>query len=473
MSTHGRFIIALLLLSAFAAGSHYLHSLLSIGAAYKAKVLCSGVFVSHRPANSVLNIDLAADDLASLRHIDAKIDYGRSAVAAGFPGLIEHTARYRPGLGCTLAAPDTELLPIAVGTGPAQGTESLVSPLGKHDALESILDWAFAEPDPEHPRRTRAVVILHGGRIVAERYAPGFDAETPLAGWSMAKGAMNALAGLLVGEGRLALSTPVDAPEWRTSGDPRQAITLGHLLNMESGLEFSEDYGNPLQDVTYMLLREPDAAGYSARKPLQVPPGTRWHYASGTTNILSRLIRKTVGEAEYPGFPRRALFEPLGMDSAVLEPDASGTFVGSSFMYATARDWAKLGQLYLQDGIWNGRRLLPDGWVRYTVTPAARAPNREYGAHFWLRLDDAAAYPLPPDAFHASGFEGQQLSIIPSRRLVIVRLGLTRHAEAWRRGEFVSRVVEAVDGDTGRKTAVPRPGGLNGPVRLSKSLENC
>ncbi len=218
---------------------------------------------------------------------------------------------------------------------------------------------------------------------------------------------------------------------------------------MTSGLAFNEDYGDPQQDVTYMLLQVGDTAGYAADKPLQDQPGRTWHYSSGTTNIISAILRRIVGDASYQTFPRRALFEPLGMRSTVIEPDAAGTFVGSSFMYATARDWAKLGQLYLQDGVWNGRRLLPEGWVRYTTKPAPHAPDGVYGAHFWLKIppeyrssDDLA---LPDDAFHAVGHEGQFLTIIPSQRLVIVRLGLARYPGAWEHDRFVRLVLRAVE----------------------------
>jgi len=286
---------------------------------------------------------------------------------------------------------------------------------------------------------------------------------------------MNALVGILVGQGSLDLAAPAYVPEWQgvaedagftfgfaspsppaplpqgegsKNDDPRRAITLDQLMRMVSGLEFSEESGKPLGDVTRMLMREADAAAYAASKPLQAMPGTRWAYASGTTNIISRLIRAKLGDAEYHRFPRMALFGPLGMSSAVLETDPSGTFVGSSFLYATARDWARLGQLYLQDGVWEGRRILPDGWVAYSARPTA---DKRYGAHFWLDIQaehesSDPEKPLPEDAFHAMGYEGQCVSIIPSKRLVVVRLGLTREPSAWRQDRFVNKVVAAMGG---------------------------
>jgi hypothetical protein len=461
MRIHRRTSLPLLGLAlglSLAVGLYYAHALLTMGAAYKAKVLCSGVFVARRPAEAVLAVDLAADDLAPLASFDADVDPANQTATASFAGLFRRTALFRPGFGCTLLTSGGAGLPsfpAPTGWQPDSHGNANIStgvdaapaaPLPSKDKvrLNATLDRAFAEPDPARLRRTRAVVVVQDGRIVAERYAPGFDAATPLAGWSLAKTAMNALVGVLVGEGRLSLSAPVLAPEWATSGDARRAITLDHLLRMESGLRFTEEPGDPLQDVTAMLFREPDAAAFAARKSLQAPPGTRWHYASGATNILSRMIRATLGEAEYAALPKRALFGPLGMDSAVIEQDASGTFVGSSFMHATARDWAKLGRLLAQDGVWEGRRILPEGWVAHTATPAPGDPERRYGAHVWLKLDGGGDSPLPGDAFHGVGFEGQYLTVIPSRKLVVVRLGLTRHGEAWRQGDFVGEVLGAL-----------------------------
>lgn len=428
--------------------SYYALRLASIGAAYKVKTLCSGVFVANREPASMLNIDLAADDLSILRLIDTKVDYASKQVTADFLGIIKRKAIYRPGLGCFLAYDLVREL-----SGDKAATAIAVSPIMPEEydhKFNTALDWAFSEPDSTRLRRTRAVVILHNGKIVAERYAPGFSKDTPLLGWSMTKGVINALVGIMVREGKLHLNEPVPVPEWQEPDDPRRRITLDHLLHMTSGLRFNEDYGNPLEDVTYMLLGVPDMGAYASRKSLEVEPGTKWSYSSGTTNIISRIIRQVVGDTNYRNFPRGALFQRIGMNSAIIEQDASGTFVGSSFMYATARDWAKFGQLYLQDGIWGGQRILPEGWVKFTTTPAPKIPDKEYGAHFWLKLPkefrsaDPAEF-VPADAFHAVGLEGQFVSIIPSRRLVVVRLGLTRYPSAWQQDRFLNLVLDAVE----------------------------
>lgn len=453
-------ILGCMLLGFLTVSLYYVVRWASLGAAYKAKLLCSGVFVARRDAGSILNADLAVDDLAMLRHIDSHVDYESKTVTAVFFGLVRRRAIYRRGLGCTLAYGNPEQRPC-----PAAGAEAIPNGAAKRPGptagpaadsplsqgagtsrLREAVESAFSDPDPARPRRTRAVLIVHDGRIVAERYAPGFTGETPFLGWSMAKSVVNSLVGTLVKKGRLSLDGPVAVPEWRKAGDRRRKITLDQLLHMNSGLRFDEDYGRPLTDVTRMLLGVPDMAAYAARKPLDGEPGTRWSYSSGTTNIIARILRDAVGDADYHAFPRRALFDRIGMRSAVIETDASGTFVGSSFMYASARDWARFGLLYLRDGVWANERLLPEGWVEYTRTPAAGDHRQRYGAHFWLEIPEeyrsgGSGSLLPPDSFHAIGHEGQFVTIIPSRDLVIVRLGLTRRPGAWDHGAFIASVL--------------------------------
>lgn len=438
--------IAVLLAAFISFSAYYGSRLLSIGIAYKTKILSSGVFVSNRDPASVLAADVSADDLSFLRHVDARIDFEKKEVTADFFGFSKRKSICRPGIGCTLLCDNKA--PKGAGLSPAPVPRELPE---KYDArLEAALDWAFSEPDPSRLRRTRAVVVLHKGRIAAERYAPGFGKDTALIGWSMTKSVMNALVGVMVKEGRLSLDGPLPVPEWQGPGDPRSRITMDHLLHMSSGLIFNEDYKNPLKDVTYMLFEEADMAAYAIRKKPETDPGSRWKYSSGTSNIISRIIRNAVGDAAYADLPRRALFQPLGMSSAVLEQDASGTFVGSSYMYASGRDWVRFGQLYLQDGIWEGRRILPEGWVKYSRTPAPADPDKKYGAHFWLKVpkefrgsDDDGL--VPEDAFHCIGYEGQFVSIIFSRQLVIVRLGLARIPSTWQQDIFIDKVISSLE----------------------------
>jgi CubicO group peptidase (beta-lactamase class C family) len=447
---------------------YFLWRIALIGAAYKAKTLCSSVFISRRDPESVLSQDLLVDGLSRLKYIDADIDYEEQSVTAKILVLAKRKAIFRPGLGCTLVIDSSEeeirsqanplggfLHPIRQEqpwpAGELVVTEKL-PPEVDVSRLREAVDEAFSEPDPDQPRRTRAVVVVYKGRIIAERYAEGFSHETSLIGWSMTKSVINALTGILVREGKLAIHDQTLLAEWRDPGDPRSDITLDQLLRMTSGLEFAEDYSNPLKDVVFMLLGTGDMGAYAASKPLQAKPNSRWHYSSGNTNIIARIIRDAIGgtDADYFALPRRALFDRIGMHSAVIEPDARGTFVGSSFMYATARDWARFGLLYLQDGVWKGERILPEGWVEYSVRPTSQSPEGEYGAHFWLQVplsvkNEAIPTPsLPPDMYTAAGHEGQFVTIIPSRKLVVVRLGLSRLPGSWDHGPFLAGILEAI-----------------------------
>lgn len=453
--------IALAALGAVIAVAHYGSKLVAIGTAYTAKTLCSGVFVSHRDPASVLGTDLSPDVHPILRLVDASTDRDARQVTASLFGLAQRKAIYRDGFGCVVVDPNGGVIPAAASlidetpkrAGPSSATDDLRAagePAPEIDAaaLRAAVDWAFAEPHPKLPRNTRAVLVVHDGRIIAERYAGGFDQDTALIGWSMTKSVVNALIGILVKEGKLSLDAPAPIPEWAGADDPRRAITLAQLLHMTSGLEFEEDYANPLADVTHMLFGVPNAAEFAVAKPLRAQPGTRWQYSSGTSNVLTHAIRRTVGEADYHAFPRQALFDRIGMTSAVLETDGTGTFVGSSFMYATARDWARFGLLFLQDGVWSGERILPEGWVEFSRSPAPNAPDGKFGAHFWLRIpeefrcgDDPPE--LPADAFHAVGYAGQFVTVVPSRKLVLVRLGLTHYPCGWNHQKFLHLVLGA------------------------------
>ena len=443
----------------------YAKGLLHLATAYKAKLLCSGIFVSNREAQSLLAEDLAVDSLAPLRYLNSTIDRDRHTVTVSCFGLGKQTALYRPGLGSTLVLDTTseELreqsaafstwyqqnsrtdIPLPVATAlPAEVNE---------EQLSEAIAHAFSEPHPKKQQRTRAVVALYKGEVIAERYAEGFSKATPLLGWSMAKSVVNTLIGILVQQGKLSLDAKDLLLEWQSPNDPRRHITLDQLLRMSSGLQFSEEYANPLSDVTTMLFRKGDRASYAAQCPLATSPGSSFHYASGTTILLCRIIREALGGAltDYLTFPRRTLFDRLGMASAILEPDAAGIFTGSSFMYATANDWAKLGLLYLQDGCWliDGKweRILPARWVQYSASSSGT--DSCYGAHFWrgvplsFTAENQNSSEWPKDAYLASGYQGQFLTIIPSKKLVVVRLGLSQRRNSWDHEQFINQFTRA------------------------------
>jgi CubicO group peptidase (beta-lactamase class C family) len=443
---------------ALGASAWFLVPVLTVGVGHKARVLCSGVFVSKRTPAAVL-ADLQVDDLSTLQYINASIDTVAHSVTARALG-VERRAVYREGLGCTLeldnltppGLPEGHRDPVAAITpGDSRRLTPTESSVTGHPSaqLEAVVARAFDEPDARYPRRTRAVVVMQGGRIIAERYAAGIGADTALAGWSMSKSVMNALVGVLVQEGRLTVDAPAPIPEWHQPGDPRAAITLDDLLHMSAGLAFDEDQDRPRSDAMRMLFGVGDIAKFVTSRHATFAPGTHWNYSNASTNIIATAIRNVLrDQTAYLSFPRRALFDPIGMSSAVLETDAAGTFIGSSYMYATARDWARFGMLYLRDGVWNGNRILPPGWVDYTRTPAPADEAKRYGAHFWLEVPSEYAGSnarLPAPALHAAGHEGQFVTIVPSRDLVIVRLGRTRYPHAWDQAAFVRDVLSSLD----------------------------
>jgi CubicO group peptidase (beta-lactamase class C family) len=311
-------------------------------------------------------------------------------------------------------------------------SEGALAP-GAATALTPLLDEAF--DDASAIAATYAIVIVQNGRLVYERYHGALehfdrpptpvDATTPLLSWSMAKSVQHAVVGLLVGDGRLDLDAPADVPEWSDPSDPRHAITLRQLLAMRDGLDWTEDYvDGGVSDVIEMLFgdHQSDMAHFAADRSLAAPPGTRFNYSSGTSNIVSGIVARTLGPGEeYARFLHGRLFAPLGMTSADPEFDEAGTWVASSYLRATARDWARFGLFYLRDGVWDGSRLLPAGWVDYARTMVSLDEEGEpYGAHWWGLAGDN-----PLGTFRASGYEGQSISICPPLDLVVVRLGKT------------------------------------------------
>ncbi|MDO9615708.1 MAG: serine hydrolase, partial [Bacteroidota bacterium] len=248
-----------------------------------------------------------------------------------------------------------------------------------------------------------------------------FNAKTRFQSWSMAKSFTNTLAGIMVKDGKWDIDQPINIPEWQN--DDRKQITYKNLMYAESGLLWNEDYGNR-SDVTVMLYCENDFARFVFGQPLEAPVGTNWHYSSGNPNVVTYQLRQTIGnDQEYYQFPYSRLFHKIGMPDAVFEVDASGTFVGSSYIYATARDFARYGLLHLQDGVFNGERILPEGWVSFSTSPNTQSKG-EYGSLFWLNKSGKLPS-APDDMYWCQGYDGQRIFIIPSKELVVVILGFS------------------------------------------------
>jgi CubicO group peptidase (beta-lactamase class C family) len=311
---------------------------------------------------------------------------------------------------------------------------------GQREQIGKLLDAHFGEAARERLGETHALLVVQGGRLVAERYAEGFDASSTLPSWSMAKSILQSTVGVLVREGRLDVDAPAPVPAWQGPDDPRRDITLDELLRMSSGLQFQEAYTlDAPSDVVEMLFRsgQEDVAGFAERFPLAQPRDTWWNYSSGTSNIVSAIVHRTLG---LYGDAHRAwlfaeLFSKLGMTSCLPKYDAAGTWIASSFNFATARDFARFGLLQLRDGVWDGERILPEGWVDYarTVTPTSQG---WYGAHFWRALDGS-------DRFSCNGFRCQYIIMDPERDLVIVRSGDTEETQREALWLALDEVIEA------------------------------
>jgi CubicO group peptidase (beta-lactamase class C family) len=406
-----------------------------VATGYSAKTACSNVFVAGRTAQEVLEVDLQAQDHPVFDYITVEVDEQAGAVNAALLGIFgERRAIRREGAGCTLLpfrGGEPSALPAIAGGGDA--STSAYWPIGERVVLsEDPALAAILDDETMTGPGMRAIVVAHKGRIVAERYGDGISQNTPLIGWSMTKTVTAAIIGTLRGDERLSLDQDGLFEAW--SVDDRSAITIADMLSMSSGLAFNEDYGD-VTDVTRMLYVEDDMAGFAADNPLTGTRGETFSYSSGTTVMLSRLWQDAFDDAGAAlEWPRQALFDPLRMKSAVLETDAQGTFVGSSYLWATARDWARFGELLRNDGTFAGEQVLPEGFVRWMREPAP-ASDGEYGrGHLWLHgptagtpdgEDPDAGFDLPDDAFWLLGYDGQSTVVIPSRDLVVVRLGLT------------------------------------------------
>jgi CubicO group peptidase (beta-lactamase class C family) len=370
-------LAAVIVIAGAAVAGPRLYRTALVGSGFTAEILCSAVFVSHRDEQAVLAEDLKGPGYELLSFFRERIERDRKRVTASFHGIASQTAIFRDGLGCTridgkseeelrAEAADLFLLPQPAPESEALWPEGerveLDAPAQGVDgpALKAALDAAFTEPDSAHPRRTRALVVVHRGRIVAERYAPGFDAAMPLIGWSMTKAALSALVGLRVKDGKLAVTDKSLLPEWLRGGDPRREISLDDLLRMSSGLAFDETYDDPLADVAQMLFVAGDMARFAAAKKLVVFPGTEWHYSGGSSVIVARILRETFPtERDYLRYPRERLFQPLGMRSATLELDAAGTLRG---VVVPVRLSARLGTSWPP---------VPSGWRVAGTAPLA------------------------------------------------------------------------------------------------------
>lgn len=403
-----------------------------VGAGMAAHNLCSATFVAGLDPEASLK-ELVQPIIGSPlgNFVRYRIDRVNRSVDTTFLGIFHAHADFTPGYGCRLTFAGSPplpsprpLLPVTVSDGFAPA-----DPVTTTDpAIVAGLDQVFDEHAGQPIKRVKAVVVVKDDRVIAERYAPGFDVNTPLLSYSAAKSFTNALLGILVRQGRLRVDQPVGAPEWAGANDPRGRITIEDLMRMRSGLDVEEEASgfSPVGRMEYLY---DDMAGFAAQHPLCRPVGSEWDYTSGNTLILDRLLGQTIGggAAGMRNFAEQQLLGPARLGNLTMEFDGSGVFFGSSYVYAPARTYARFGELYLHDGVApNGQRILPEGWVDWSRRSTL---GTTYGAGFWTNDGPSkvaawrVAHGFPKDGFFASGFLGQRIYIIPSEHLVVVRFG--------------------------------------------------
>ncbi len=420
-----------------------------VAAGYAALFTCSAHFVMGRPLEDILAVELV--DLAELELDPPVIDTQRQLVTAVDKNGTVATAAYRDSMGCTVLPPnwnaaDIPSLPY-VAYAPSPDVENVSFPAGDrasfrlNRAQSKVFDQAFDGATFGDGTVTIGTVIIKDGKLVGERYRDGFGIHTGYRTWSTAKSITSTLIGIAQGKGLVDLDAPANIPEWQYFTDPRQAITLKHLLHMSSGLQ-SAGAGTGA-----LYFGGQDVVSSITTTPLEAEPNTRWKYANADTLLLLHALRATLNDdLAYLRFPYDELFHKIGMFHTRLETDHQGSFIGSSQMYTTTRDLARFGLLYLNKGVWEGEQLLPTGWTEFVAEPAPALPRKEgeqgYGAQFWL-LDTLPG--VPTGTYTTAGNKGQFATIVPAHNLVIVRTGVDPNGKRWRQDEYVNAIVAAFD----------------------------
>ena len=446
-------------------------------AAIGAHHLCSGLWVVgqvyKRTPEQILAEDVAPfKDFSWDTRFEYRVDSGARTVTVAGPGIPARTARFNGDQGCAImprGETGLHFTPVAVprnSPDPAAtewptGDKDATSTAGADaTALSAALDWAMAQR--EH--NTRAIVVVYKGKIAGERYAPGWTKDTPQISWSEGKSITAALIGILVRRGELGVADAAPVKEWSAANDPRRQIRVRDLLHMSSGLDFSNLGLNGPESFTRqnkhmrVYFDGLNVFDHAVNQPLEVPPDTRWRYQNSDPLTLGKIVREKVearGDA-YLTFPQRELFDPIGARHFVLETDAWGNFVMTGFDYGSARDWERFGLLHLWKGVWQGKRILPADYVTFVSSPAPADKTRGYGGLFWLNRGGAWKG-VPDDAFMAAGHMGQFTMVIPSRDMVVVRMGPSPADATAFMAALVSRVLAAVPGASTAPAAPPHP----------------
>ena len=420
----------------------YNYPKLNIIAGYSAKNTASSVLVANRTPEFT---DKTDNNFSPINLADDTINADEKSASSSVFGLLTRKAFYREGLGSVLALEEEDLnkkyliperdlvdntTPFPYGNGEQKDT---VFKNVDYSKLNKTLSVLF-----DSVNQTRAAVVVYKNQIIAERYADGFNQDSKILGWSMTKSIVSTLFGVLEHQNKMDVFDKAPFDDWKN--DERKEITIHNLLQMNSGLEWDEDY-NTVSDVSKMLYLERDMTKSQIQKPLVGKPNQTWSYSSGTTNLLSGILRQQFKtHQEYLDFWYTDLIDKIGMNSMFLEADLAGNYIGSSYAWATARDWSKLGLLYLHNGTWNGQELFSKEWVEYATTPTPTSKG-VYGAQIWLNA--GKEYPnVPQNMYYFSGYQGQNVYVLPDQELVVVRMGLTKNADV---NALLSGIVKSIN----------------------------
>jgi len=414
---------------------------------FSVKSIASGHFIDKRSKELIEDTD---NDIKMITLATNSINDAGKFATSNVYGLKERKAIYREGLGATLINDDYDISKPYLLPKRAK-SKALPFPYGSIDPKDTVfsnidysklkkaVDDSF-DKNGGKAKRTRAVVVLYKDKLIAEKYDKGFSKDSKILGWSMTKSITSSAFGVLAKQGKIDIYKPAPVAEWQN--DDRKIITINDLLHMNSGLEWEENYST-ICDATKMLFQAEDMGKVQLDKPAQFKPNTHWNYSSGTTNLLSLILRRQFkSQQEYLDFWYSAVIDKIGMNSMIVEQDMSGTFVGSSYGWATPRDWSKFGLLYLRKGNWNGEQILDESWVKYTATPTNTSEGK-YGAQFWLNA--GGKFPdVPRDMFYCSGYQGQMVAIIPSLDMVIVRMGVREGDKGFDFNGFLKGVISSI-----------------------------
>lgn len=416
----------------------YLNKNSFIVTAYAAKKGCGCHLLADRSIASIYDQDL---DRFPLNLVKLSFDERKQITTASLLGIWKSRVQKTNSRGCVLLNNENEkIIDFPFHRPSVSNDEPLNSSLLDQKQLDLAFDLAF-DRDEKFEKKTRALLVYYKDTLVREEYAEGFDEDTRILGWSMNKSIIHALLGILIQNNKLDIADSNLFPEWEN--DKRKNISIDNLLQMSSGLDWDEDYTKK-SDATSLLFNEFDCAQFAIEQPLEADPGSYWEYSSGTSNILSRIIREQFDtHGDYLKFPYDSLFAKIGMNSIIIDTDQSGNYILSSYGYATPRDWAKFGLLYLNKGrASSGEQLLPESWIAKASVPAEQSKDKVYGSHFWLNAGGACP-DVPLDMYSCNGFQGQFVFIIPSKDMVVVRMGLSEDEEYDKNG-VLKHIVNAV-----------------------------